>query len=125
MKQAAASGTGEIRAVIDSRYFRPTEIDLLIGDPAKGREKLWSTHEVSVRDFARELVTDDLQIMADTPIGQGNCYVRCARWARPPGQHQSSWAGGQHPLPLSRSKQGVTASILLGRCRSSVIGTKP
>lgn len=64
------AATGALRVAVDPRYFRPTEVDLLIGDPAKAREKLGWTHEVSVRDLAREMVEADMIVMRDAPIGR-------------------------------------------------------
>ncbi len=63
--------TGRLLVAIDPRYFRPTEVELLIGDPAKAREKLGWTHKTSPRDLAREMVQADLKIMRDAPIGKG------------------------------------------------------
>lgn len=62
--------TGKCLIEIDPRYFRPTEVDLLIGDPAKAKQKLGWTHETSVRELAREMVFADLQIMKDAPIAK-------------------------------------------------------
>ena len=45
---------------IDPRYFRPTEVDLLIGDPTKAHTKLGWKHETPVRELAREMVQADL-----------------------------------------------------------------
>ena len=55
---------------IDPRYFRPTEVDLLIGDPRKTDEKLGWRHETSVRELVREMVAADLEVMRDAPIGK-------------------------------------------------------
>ncbi len=62
--------TGKTIVEVDPRYFRPTEVDLLIGDPSKAREKLGWRHETSVRDLAREMVREDLKVMADAPISR-------------------------------------------------------
>ena len=62
--------TGKCVVEIDPRYFRPTEVDLLIGDPAKARQKLGWSHETSARELAREMVLADLEIMRDAPIGK-------------------------------------------------------
>ena len=46
---------------IDKRYFRPTEVDLLIGDPSRAREKLgWET-EYDLRALVREMIASDLK----------------------------------------------------------------
>ncbi|MDB5690645.1 MAG: gmd [Sphingomonas bacterium] len=63
--------SGRCLVEIDPRYFRPTEVDLLIGDPTKAREKLGWTHEMPVRELAREMVEEDLKIMRDAPIAKG------------------------------------------------------
>jgi GDPmannose 4,6-dehydratase len=55
--------TGTCLVEVDARYFRPTEVELLIGDPTKAHEKLGWRHETSPRDLAREMVQADLQIM--------------------------------------------------------------
>ena len=48
---------------IDPQYFRPTEVDLLLGDPSKAQRKLGWKHETSVRQLACEMVREDLRIM--------------------------------------------------------------
>jgi GDPmannose 4,6-dehydratase len=63
--------TGRMLVQVDPRYFRPTEVDLLIGDPSKARAKLGWSHETSVRDLAREMVQADLEVMRLAPIAKG------------------------------------------------------
>ncbi len=63
--------SGKLLVAVDPRYFRPTEVELLIGDPSKAREKLGWTHHTSPRDLAREMVQADLKVMRDAPIGKG------------------------------------------------------
>ena len=63
--------TGRCLVEIDPRYFRPTEVELLIGDPAKAHAKLGWRHETPVRELAREMVEADLQLMRDAPIAKG------------------------------------------------------
>jgi GDPmannose 4,6-dehydratase len=43
---------------------------LLIGDPTKANTQLGWSHEMSVRDLAREMVQADLQVMRDAPIAK-------------------------------------------------------
>jgi GDPmannose 4,6-dehydratase len=64
------SVSGSCLVEVDPRYFRPTEVDLLIGDPAKARQKLGWTHETSVRELAREMVMADLEVMKLAPISK-------------------------------------------------------
>src|ERR1700742_2448696 len=49
---------------VDPRYFRPTEVDLLLGDPAKARAKLGWTHRIGFRYRVREMVASDLKAAA-------------------------------------------------------------
>jgi GDP-mannose 4,6-dehydratase len=60
--------TGRVLVEVDPRYFRPTEVDLLLGDPTKAREKLGWEHETSVRDLAREMVQSDLKVMQTATV---------------------------------------------------------
>ena len=52
--------TGRCLVEIDPRYFRPTEVELLIGDPTKANGKLGWKHSISARELAREMVEADL-----------------------------------------------------------------
>src|SRR5579872_1957022 len=49
-------GTDQVRIEIDPRYFRPTEVDALIGDPSKARQKLGWRHSISFEELVREMV---------------------------------------------------------------------
>ena len=62
--------TGALIVEVDPRYFRPTEVDLLIGDPTKAKEKLGWVHSTSIRDLAKEMVQADLDVMRDAPIAK-------------------------------------------------------
>jgi GDPmannose 4,6-dehydratase len=59
------SNTGDVLVRIDPRYFRPTEVELLIGDPAKAHEKLGWKHTTSFPDLVKEMVASDLQLVKD------------------------------------------------------------
>jgi GDPmannose 4,6-dehydratase len=63
--------SGKLLIEVDPRYFRPTEVELLLGDPTKAKEKLGWTHTTPVRDLAREMVREDLKIMVDAPLMKG------------------------------------------------------
>ena len=60
--------SGRCLVEVDARYFRPTEVELLIGDPTKAHTKLGWTHETSVRELCREMVEEDLQVMETATI---------------------------------------------------------
>jgi GDPmannose 4,6-dehydratase len=55
---------GRALVEVDPRYFRPTEVDLLIGDPTKAWEKLGWRHETKLDDLIAEMIREDMKIMA-------------------------------------------------------------
>lgn len=58
-----ASGVkpGDVIVRVDPRYFRPAEVDTLLGDPSKAREKLGWQPRISAREMCAEMVADDLE----------------------------------------------------------------
>ncbi len=58
------AATGRVLVEVDPRYFRPTEVDLLLGDSTKAREKLGWVHKTSLDDLLTEMVREDLKVMA-------------------------------------------------------------
>ena len=47
---------------VDSRYFRPTEVDLLIGDPSKAKEKLGWVPETSLKELVNDMMKSDIKL---------------------------------------------------------------
>ncbi|QWW71980.1 GDP-mannose 4,6-dehydratase [Rhizobium sp. WYJ-E13] len=56
--------SGRCVVEIDPTYFRPTEVDLLLGDPTKAHTKLGWKHETSLDQLVSEMVREDLKVMA-------------------------------------------------------------
>ncbi len=56
--------TGDALVRVDPAYFRPTEVDLLIGDPSKAHAKLGWRHSVSFPALVREMVESDRRVLA-------------------------------------------------------------
>jgi GDPmannose 4,6-dehydratase len=54
---------------VDPRYFRPTEVDLLLGNPAKARARLGWSHRIGFQDLVREMVASDLKLVAARKTG--------------------------------------------------------
>jgi GDPmannose 4,6-dehydratase len=48
---------------VDARYFRPTEVDLLIGDPSKAKEKLGWEPQYDLKGLVNDMMTSDLKLM--------------------------------------------------------------
>ncbi len=57
--------TGKELIEIDPRYFRPAEVEQLLGNPAKAKSVLGWEHKVSFSDLVKEMVQEDLKIVAD------------------------------------------------------------
>ena len=51
---------GQVRVEIDPHYFRPTEVDLLLGDPSKAKEKMGWEPEISFAEMVKTMVAADL-----------------------------------------------------------------
>jgi GDPmannose 4,6-dehydratase len=58
------AATGKTLVKVDERYFRPTEVDLLLGDPSKARRVLGWTHKVTFPQLVEEMMTCDLAQIA-------------------------------------------------------------
>jgi len=57
---APAVKIGDVLVKIDPRYFRPTEVETLLGDPSKAKEKLGWVPEITVQEMCKEMVETDL-----------------------------------------------------------------
>ena len=58
--QAPSINIGDVIIRVDPRYFRPAEVDTLLGDPTKAREKLGWVPKISAREICAEMVANDL-----------------------------------------------------------------
>ena len=54
--------SGKTIVHVDSRYFRPTEVETLLGDPSKAKEKLGWVPEITFNELVQEMVVADLKI---------------------------------------------------------------
>ena len=59
---------------IDQRYFRPTEVDTLLGDPGKAKRVLGWTPEVSAQEMCKEMVAEDLALAKQHALLQASGY---------------------------------------------------
>jgi GDPmannose 4,6-dehydratase len=59
-EQGVDAKNGQVLVSVDTRYFRPTEVDYLHGDPAKARSRLGWRHRTSFRELVGEMVAADL-----------------------------------------------------------------
>ncbi|NBE07082.1 GDP-mannose 4,6-dehydratase [Paragemmobacter ruber] len=58
---APAVVPGQVVVRIDPRYFRPAEVETLLGDPTKAKEKLGWTPQITAQEMCREMVVEDLK----------------------------------------------------------------
>jgi GDPmannose 4,6-dehydratase len=61
-ERGVEKGSGKILVEVDPRYFRPTEVDTLLGDSSKARSKLGWKPEISLEQMVSEMVREDLKI---------------------------------------------------------------
>jgi GDPmannose 4,6-dehydratase len=54
--------SGNLVVAVDSRYFRPTEVQSLLGDPSKAKEKLGWESKISLKELVHEMMASDLNI---------------------------------------------------------------
>lgn len=59
---APALRPGDVVVSVDTRYFRPAEVETLLGDPTRAKEKLGWTPEISVQEMCAEMVREDLKV---------------------------------------------------------------
>ncbi|PCD00058.1 GDP-mannose 4,6-dehydratase [Halopseudomonas pelagia] len=60
--QAPAVKVGDVLIQVDPRYFRPAEVETLLGDPSKAKSKLGWVPEVTVQEMCAEMVREDLKV---------------------------------------------------------------
>ena len=71
---ALALWAGQAIVKIDPRYFRPTEVETLLGDPSKAKAKLGWTPEITVQQMCAEMVAADLQVAKQHALLKANGY---------------------------------------------------
>ena len=61
-KNTSSINIGDVIIRIDQRYYRPTEVETLLGDPSKAKEKLGWIPEITVQQMCAEMVEEDLKL---------------------------------------------------------------
>lgn len=61
-EQGIDKATGKVLVAVDPRYFRPTEVDLLLGDPTKAQEKLGWKPKTSLQELVAMMIKEDVSI---------------------------------------------------------------
>ncbi|MBP8150803.1 MAG: GDP-mannose 4,6-dehydratase, partial [Xylophilus sp.] len=60
--KAPALKVGDVIVRVDPRYFRPAEVETLLGDPSKAKDKLGWVPEITVQEMCAEMVAEDLKV---------------------------------------------------------------
>jgi GDPmannose 4,6-dehydratase len=71
---APALKKGDVILRVDPRYFRPTEVETLLGDPSKARIKLGWTPKITVQEMCAEMVAADLKVAKRNAILKARGY---------------------------------------------------
>ena len=61
IEEKGYAANGECVVAVDPRYFRPTEVETLLGDPSKAKQKLGWTPKTTFAELVAEMVTEDLK----------------------------------------------------------------
>jgi GDPmannose 4,6-dehydratase len=61
-EKAIDAATGREIVAVDPRYFRPTEVETLLGDPSKAKEKLGWLPKITFDDLVKEMIEEDLAL---------------------------------------------------------------
>ena len=72
---APALKIGDVIVKIDPSYFRPTEVETLLGDPSKAKNQLGWVPEITVQEMCREMVHHDLEQAKQQVLLRNNGYA--------------------------------------------------
>lgn len=72
--KAPALQVGQVVVRIDPRYFRPTEVETLLGDPSKAKEKLGWIPIITVKEMCGEMVDEDLKVARRSAMLRASGY---------------------------------------------------
>lgn len=72
--------TGDTIVEVDPRYFRPTEVELLLGNPAKAKAKLGWEHKTTFAELVKEMVQADLDLFRQTRSNRGSTEAASIRY---------------------------------------------
>jgi len=69
--------TGQLIVSVDSRYFRPTEVETLLGNPTKAKRKLGWEPKITLEQIVHEMMESDLNIAKRDELIKQNGYKAC------------------------------------------------
>lgn len=74
VNETGTDENGRVIVKVDPRYFRPTEVETLLGDPSKAKEKLGWTPKTSFQELVSEMVREDLKSAERDELVKENGY---------------------------------------------------
>ena len=74
VNETGTDENGRVIVKVDPRYFRPTEVETLLGDPTKAKEKLGWTPKTSFQELVSEMVREDLKSAERDELVKENGY---------------------------------------------------
>uniref|UniRef100_A0A914HI72 GDP-mannose 4,6-dehydratase n=1 Tax=Globodera rostochiensis TaxID=31243 RepID=A0A914HI72_GLORO len=60
--------TGTLRVRVNPKFYRPTEVELLVGDPSKAKKMLGWEPKIKIEELVREMVASDIELMKKNPL---------------------------------------------------------
>ena len=72
---APSISIGDVIVRVDPRYFRPAEVETLLGDPSNAKAKLGWEPEITVEEMCAEMVAEDLQKAKQTALLKQHGYL--------------------------------------------------
>uniref|UniRef100_UPI0040476D15 GDP-mannose 4,6-dehydratase n=1 Tax=Flavobacterium sp. TaxID=239 RepID=UPI0040476D15 len=73
-ENSPALRVGDVIVQVDSRYFRPAEVETLLGDPSRAKNRLGWVPEITAQDMCAEMVREDLKIAKRTRLLKDHGY---------------------------------------------------
>jgi GDPmannose 4,6-dehydratase len=67
--------TGKVRVSVDPRYYRPTEVETLLGDPGKAMRELGWAPKISFEELVKEMVVSDLRDAERDALCKGHGFT--------------------------------------------------
>ena len=71
---APALKSGDVVVAVDPRYFRPAEVETLLGDPSKAKQRLGWVPEITAQEMCAEMVAEDLKCARRTALLKQHGY---------------------------------------------------